>query len=223
VRRLAGKTVTVSFWVTSTSAALKLGVNMYQLFGTGGSPSTGGWALSTGIALATGTAWTRVSATITIPSAAGKTFGTNGDDYTILRLFFSSGATNNATTGNIGVQSGTINLWGMQLEIGSTATPLEKLDLQQDLAKCQRFYQIVTARALTTAAGAGAYVGVGARLSPSMRATPTVTAVGDVQAPVNTSQINADYMTAESFRVWAASNGAGQMNFDRTYAATADL
>ena len=42
---------------------------------------------------------------------------------------------------NVGVQSGSIAIWGVQLEIGSVATPLEKPDPQQDLAKCQRFYQ----------------------------------------------------------------------------------
>ena len=45
--------------------------------------------------------------------------------------------------GNIGVQSGTIQFWGVQLEVGSTATPLEKPDPQQELAKCQRFYTVL--------------------------------------------------------------------------------
>ena len=38
VRRLAGKTVTASFWANAASA-IKLGVNLSQVFGTGGSPS----------------------------------------------------------------------------------------------------------------------------------------------------------------------------------------
>ena len=46
--------------------------------------------------------------------------------------------------GNIGVQSGTVYLWGVQLEIGSVATPLDYGGTpQQQLAQCQRFFQIV--------------------------------------------------------------------------------
>lgn len=48
----------------------------------------------------------------------------------------------NARAGLIGVQSYTLQLWGVQLEIGSVATALEMPDPQQDLAKCQRFYQV---------------------------------------------------------------------------------
>jgi hypothetical protein len=59
---------------------------------------------------------------------SGKTLGSNNDSFTGLEFFYSSGATNNAIAGNIGVQSGTINIWGVQLEIGSIATQLEKRD-----------------------------------------------------------------------------------------------
>jgi len=73
---------------------------------------------------------------------AGKTLGTNGDDATSPWFWLSCGPTNNALAGNIGVQSGTINLWGVQLEIGSVATPLDYGGSpQQQLAQCQRFYQ----------------------------------------------------------------------------------
>ena len=39
VRRLAGKTVTLSFWAWTSVGTAKLGLNGYQNFGTGGSPS----------------------------------------------------------------------------------------------------------------------------------------------------------------------------------------
>src|SRR4029077_16418747 len=99
VRRLGGKTVTISFWAQA-SAALKLGINMSQIFGTGGSPSSGLWALATGNAITLTTGWARYSTTITLPSVSGKTLGTNGNDYTGLMFFCSAGATNNATAGN---------------------------------------------------------------------------------------------------------------------------
>jgi len=138
VRRLAGKTVTVSFWAKA-SAALKLGINMYQTTGTGGSPPLV-TVLTTGAAASLTTAWARYTVSIAVPSLAGKTVGTAGDDYAHLRFWYSVGATSNVEAGNIGQQNGTIAIWGVQLEAGSTATPLEKLDPQQDLAKCQRFF-----------------------------------------------------------------------------------
>ena len=38
VRRLSGKTVTVSFWAIASLAGMKLGVNLLQYFGGGGAP-----------------------------------------------------------------------------------------------------------------------------------------------------------------------------------------
>jgi len=141
LHRLSGKAVTVSFWANA-SAALRLGLNIQQYFGTGGSPSATIWVLPIGQSFNVSTGWQRfTSGPITIPSIAGKTLGSNGDHSTVLSFFYSSGATSNATAGNVGVQSGAINLWGVQLEIGSIATPLEKPDPRYDLANCQRFYQ----------------------------------------------------------------------------------
>ena len=139
VRRLAGKTVTVSLWAVAGSGTPKLGISLLQYFGTGGAPSAS--VVINGTSFPITTTFARYTVTFTIPSAAGKTLGTNNDDSISLLLWFSSGATNATQSGNIGVQSGTIALWGVQLEIGSVATPLEKPDPRYDLANCQRFYQ----------------------------------------------------------------------------------
>jgi hypothetical protein len=226
VRRTAGKTVTLSFWAAAASGTPKLGLMLYQVFGTGGSPSAANTA--PGQAVTVSTTWTRYSLTFAMPSVSGKTFGTNaGTDYMGMRFGLSAGSTNSPNYGGIGVQTTNILLWGVQLEIaqpGQTQpTALEKLDIGEQLRQCQRFYQLATARAVVTAAAGGFLIGTGAKLSPTMRATPTVTFVSDVLAPLNTSALNADNITSESFRVWASSNGAGQMNFDRTFSASADL
>ena len=138
IRRLAGKTITVSFWAWA-SAALKLAVSIDQYFGTGGSPSAS--VTGPGTAVTLSTTWTRYSLTLAVPSVSGKTVGTNGDDWTGVDFWYSSGANQATRAGNIGVQSGTVQLWGVQLEIGSAATPLEKPDPRYDLSNCQRFYQ----------------------------------------------------------------------------------
>jgi hypothetical protein len=208
VRRLSGKTVTVSFWAVGTGP--KLGVNMYQLFGSGGSPSAYVQALATGAAISVGGTWARYTVTIPIPSTAGKTLGSNGDDYTILRFYCSAGATQNQQAGNIGVQSGTINIWGVQLEIGNIATALEKIDPQQDLAKCQRFYQMLSTISVSAGPGAstaGLQTFTHVTLPVTMRAAPSLSL--PVASSTNCSATGALNVFAQGFDLYITSLAAG--------------
>jgi len=220
VRRLAGKTVTVSFWAKAGSGTLKLGVNIQQIFGTGGSPSAAGWALTTGIASTLNTTWARYTATIAVPSAAGKTTGTNNDSSTVLAFWFSCGTDNNAVAGNIGVQSGTIIIWGVQLELGPTATPLEKLDPVTDLQRCQRFYQTGFIQlAGNAAAGAGNNCTI--PFPVTMRGMPAVT-------PTFTNQTNCSgstiYVISPGFyQPYTIGTAAGGYTVIGTFTASADL
>ena len=175
LRRVSGKTVTLSFWTRTGNATPKVGVNMAQNFGTGGSPSATVLVQATGISFALTAEFTRYSCTFIIPSSAGKTFGTNNNDFLSLLFYFSAGANTNAESGNIGVQaSGNIELWGVQLEIGNVATPLEKLDPRIDFENCQRFYQkgFFDQCAYMVA---GNSISSGFPFSVQMRASPTVT------------------------------------------------
>jgi hypothetical protein len=172
VRRLSNKTVTVSFWAKANSGTPKIGVSIDQGFGTGGSPSAA--VSGTGTAVTISTTWTRYSVSVAVPSTSGKTLGSNNDDYTGLDLWFSSGSTNATFAGSIGVQSGTFKLWGVQLEIGPVVTALEKPDPQQDLEKCQRFYNIGTGVSGGAAVNA-VTISVPIAFPATMRAVPTVT------------------------------------------------
>jgi hypothetical protein len=218
VQRLSGKTVTISFYAYCPTAH-QIGVNILQNFGTGGSPSAQAWALASGLAVAIGPSWTRYSVTIPMPSAAGKTLGTNGDDSNVLWLWLSSGATNNANAGNIGVQSGTVNLWGVQLELGGTATPLEKLDPRLDLANCQRFYQVGNLL-FNGYQSAGHAVSASNMLPVQMRAAPTIAFNGTTSA--NLSNIGAG---SQTFSVWVTANtvASGDWQMLTNFTASADL
>jgi hypothetical protein len=112
---------------------------------------------------------------VPLPSLAGKTLGTNNNDSTGLTFFFSAGANTNAVAGNIGVQSGEIDLWGVQLEVGSVATPLEKIDPGEDIRRCQRFYQVGGIWLGGAATGVGQGIQCSALLPVNMRAQPTMT------------------------------------------------
>lgn len=79
VRSYAGQTVTVLGWARRSSGSGNMAVTFNQYFGTGGSPS----AAVNGVGPTTvslTTSWTPFAVTIALPSVAGKTFGTNGDD-----------------------------------------------------------------------------------------------------------------------------------------------
>ena len=80
--------------------------------------------------------------------------------------------------GTIGVQSGTIQLWGVQLEIGSVATPLEKRDPEQELRQCQRFFQWGLFAVTGSCGNAGAGCSYVQPFVVQMRATPTMAASG---------------------------------------------
>jgi len=171
VARLANKTVILSFWAWTASGTLNLGASIDQSFGTGGSPSTP--ARGNGQKIVATTTPTRYMMTFVVGSLAGKSFGTNGDTGTYLNFWYSAEASFNIRSGSVGVQSGAIALWGVQLEIGSVATPLEKPDPQVDLANCQRFYQ-TGYLFLQGYQGAGAGFNTSTQFATVMRAVPTV-------------------------------------------------
>lgn len=134
VSTLNGKTVTVSFTAKAASGAPKLGLRLAQVFGSGGSAAVP----TPGQAVTLSTTATRYSLVFSLPSVSGKTIGAG--NYLSLEVWFSSGSTNNAAVGGIGVQNGTFSITDIQLEEGSVATPFERLPQQQQLAWCQRYF-----------------------------------------------------------------------------------
>jgi hypothetical protein len=185
VRRTAGKTVTVSFWANATVAGLKIGVTLSQFFGSGGTPSTTVATPPQTVTLST--TWTRYSLTFAMPSVNGKVFGTTaGTDYLQVWFYFSAGS-GSAPGAGVGVQSGAINIFGRQLELGSVATPLEKQDINYDRDNCLRFFQNFTALLFggTQTSGTTFY---GSWMWPvPFRATPTITLTTLNYSPISGS------------------------------------
>jgi hypothetical protein len=144
VRSFAGQTATVSFFAKSGSGTPSVSLEFEQAFGSGGSPSAGvGQIGVTKIALTGGTSWTRYTATVSIPSISGKTIGTNPNSSELTMNFWLSAGTDfNARTGSLGIQSNTFDIWGVQLEAGTVATPFRRNapSIQAELAACQRYY-----------------------------------------------------------------------------------
>jgi hypothetical protein len=169
----------------------------------------------------TGT-WTRFTLTFTVPSVQGKTLGTDGNSSTQLLFWLSSGSNYATRSGNVGQMVGSLYLWGVQLEVGTLATPLEKLDIGLQLLECQRFY--------TTGAGSyGTYTNavsvaflIALPFGVTMRGVPncTVTSAGGG----GYSSVVVYTATAWSLVIQATSSTSGQsMGFNYSYTASADF
>jgi hypothetical protein len=159
VRTFAGQTVTVSFWAQAGSGTPSVSVELQQSFGSGGSPSgTVNGIIASPAKQEISTSWTRYSFTIAVPSISGKTVGTDAS-FLLLGIFVSAGSNFNARTGSLGIQSNTFNIWGVQVEAGSVATPFQTATgtIQGELAACQRYYYRTTPGSDTTFALGMAY------------------------------------------------------------------
>ena len=124
VRTFAGQTITVSAWVRASGTAT-IQMSAVQSFGTGGSSAVTTYGSSQSLT----SSWVRYTQTLTIPSISGKTIGTGS----ALHIYLEYG-------GTLGSQN--LDMWGVQVEAGSTATPFQTATgtKQGELAACQRYY-----------------------------------------------------------------------------------
>ncbi len=123
-------TVTLSFYAKGTTPTGGLSFRAYQNFGTGGSPSSEVSITISDTVTLTST-WQRFSINITVPSITGKTLGTNGND----TFYFGMGQFANTST-----NAYQLDITGLQLEIGTEATPFEHRSFGDELARCQRYF-----------------------------------------------------------------------------------
>jgi hypothetical protein len=219
VHRFSNKTLLISFWAKAASGSPAVGVSLTQGFGAGGSPSA--TVNITGTLVTLSTTWARYQVSIQVPSTAGTTLGTSGGDFTQVNIFFSAGANNSANSGGLGVQSGTVTLWGIQAELDSTLTPLEKPDPYYELATCQRFFQAIpSAQFSLYAVGAG--IAPAAMLTfPPMRAAPTIAQSGATFSNATALSFSG-IKPASSLTVLTAS-GAGTASCNVSLTLSADL
>ena len=211
VQTLAGQTVTYSFWAKA-DAARSITYNINQNFGTGGSSST---VTSFGTASVT-TSWQRFSATKTLTSLTSKTIGT-GSNIQIEMDF----PLNTAMT---------IDIWGVQVEAGSVATPFTTATgtLSGELAACQRYYaksyaQTVAPATNSTIAGieftstasvAATNTYAVVKLPITMRTSPTVTTYSFTSSTTNvvSNCLGTDLTANSCVPTWANDSQFGVYN-----------
>lgn len=178
-RPLVSQQVTVSFWAKSTAGTHSLFVEMYRAnttdtFGTYpyGSATIIGAAVI--VAASPSSTWTKYSANFDIPAT-----GVNGVQVIIGR-------------GNVAAASTTL-ITGVQLEVGSSATPFERRPVGLELQLCQRYYH----RHSTSSSGyygfggveTGTAINIAYTLPQNMRTSPAIDGV------VNPNGIAAEFGT----------------------------
>lgn len=124
VRTLAGQKVTLSYYAKSSTSST-ITASYEQNFGTGGSTAV---TANIGAAQALTTSWKRYSVTFTLGSTSGKTIG--ADSFLAIKFNLPTGAVFQ------------FDVWGVQLEAGSIATPYRRAtgSLALERLACQRSY-----------------------------------------------------------------------------------
>jgi hypothetical protein len=141
VRSFAGETVTLSFWAKADSNK-NISIEFFQNFGSGGFPDP--LVQEIGVQkFAITSSWQKITHTVSIPSIAGKTLGTNGNSYLAFLIWFDAGSSFNSRTDSLGHQSGTFDIAQVKLEEGSFATDfvLAGGNIEGELSACQRYYE----------------------------------------------------------------------------------
>jgi len=183
------KTVTISFWVRSSLTG-NFGASVRNSTGTRSYPFT--------YTISAANTWEYK--TITIPGDTSGTWQTTNS--TGIEFSFSlgigstySGTANTWSSSNfvqptgstslVGTNGATLYITGVQLEIGSTATPFERRMYGQELINCQRYFQLVSA--LFGGANGSTTAVIQAPFQVQMRAAPTLGLQGVIQLSDSTT------------------------------------
>jgi hypothetical protein len=217
------KTITLSFYVRSS------------LTGSfGGNIANGAYNRSYPFSYTISAANTWELKSITVPGDVTGTWQTGNGIGLWLRLSLGAGSTYSGTAGAwtngvvvqptgstsvVGTNGATFYITGVQLEVGSVATPFEREIYSNTLAKCQRYYtRFVTGSASTAGFLAGVLTGATtaarctATLPVTMRTTPTfnysaIRIYDGTAAPTVTSVVGNNSSTTNACLDLSASGG----------------
>jgi hypothetical protein len=227
---LSGQTITVSFWIKNTSGTDGLILALYYPNTADNFSSLTQIGSNITISSNPSSSWTQYTTTFTSLPAGSK----NGLSLYLARL-------------GTGAVSTTWYLTGVQLEIGSSATPFERRLYNQELANCQRYfeksYNIDVAPATNTTTGiynasgssdSGSNIIAGVTFAVSKRASPTITAYNNVgtsgqwgfnrNGASGYATVTIDRIGTYSFRAYTALGASWVVgNTDGHWVASAEL
>ncbi|MBK9497174.1 MAG: hypothetical protein IPO08_22195 [Xanthomonadales bacterium] len=120
--------------------------------------------------------------------------------------------------------SATFGVTDVQLEAGTSPTAFERVGIQSEIDRCQRYYVPVTPIGEGGYASAGGQTGrmtTGIQFPATMRATPTIAFSSQVYG--NGSGLNATSATDRGFFANATASAAGSCYWTANYTADAEL
>lgn len=166
VETLSGKRVTLTFYTLVTGAAVTIVLQLIQIFGTGGAPSSITSVSPISYSTKASGSWTRHDAIFDLPSVSGKILGTNGNDYLAVRINLTAPAAYEFRHTRVSLVEG---------DARGEVDPFSPRNIQQELALCQRYYWKSNLRVIPygNASGAGASAWATVYFPVTMRATPT--------------------------------------------------
>lgn len=190
----SAKTVTISFWAYSSLTGT-FGGSLQNYAGTRSYPFA--------YTISSSNTWTYT--TITVPGdTSGTWVGASNAGSFLLNFGLGVGSTYSGTAGAwassnyisatgavsvVGTNAATFYITGVQLEIGTAATPFEYRNYQQELAMCQRYYWRITGGSTASFPGIGSGVATGGtsgrmyfKHPVTMRTSPTYSFGGNINA-----------------------------------------
>jgi len=181
------KTVIISFWVRSSLTGTFSGV-LQNYAGNRSYPFT--------YTISSANTWEQK--TVTVAGDTTGTWSTNNSGGVVLLFSVGAGSSRSGTAGAwagsafyaatgavsvVGTNGATFYITGVQLEVGSVATPFERRDYGRELAMCQRYFQKIGFGSSNGVAGIAIRetsntAGIGFALPVALRSNPTMTVSG---------------------------------------------
>ena len=147
---IVNQDITVSFYARSSNVNAITKLELNDEGGSGGRPDGGSQTLSAA------DTWERITHTFTAPFSS-----LTGNSVAVILTF---------------ATSATVYISGFQVEVGSVATPFEHRSYGEELALCQRYYQLVTNGNMMVAGTTSIYLNP--QFFCEMRSTPSISQTG---------------------------------------------
>ena len=239
-------------WGTASAKSVTLSFQVYSsLTGTFGGAVfnyNGSRSYPFSYTISSANTWTSISVTIT-GDTTGTWFQSGSPNAIGLNVCFSLGAgsTLSGTAGSwagafyvsatgatsvVGTNGATFYITGVQLEVGTAATPFEQRLYGQELMLCRRYFKPIAAGLNTQFLGygsSGINQGYTIPFGTPMRAAPTVTVydgvptAGKIYFNGNGVSATVDFVTTDQFRIYASTPTTGAITFALDWQASAEL